>query len=117
MSERDDDVYLRHMLEAAEQITAYLSGVDEEAFKTTRMVQDAVVRQLEIIGEAAKNISSGVRDANPTIRWKDIAGMRDKLVHQYFGVDLGIVWDTAQRDVPVLKADIARILAGTGYGA
>jgi uncharacterized protein with HEPN domain len=76
---------------------------------TTRMVQDAVVGQLEIMGEAAKSLSSGVRGANPTIRWKDIAGMRDKLVHQYFGVDLGIVWDTAQRDVPVLKLEITRI--------
>lgn len=116
MSERDDAVYLRHILEAAEQITAYLSGLDEQAFMTTRMVQDAVVRQLEIIGEAAKNISSGVRGANPAIRWKDISGMRDKLVHQYFGVDLRIVWDTAQRDVPVLKIEIAGVLAVLGAG-
>jgi uncharacterized protein with HEPN domain len=110
MSERDDEVYLWHMLEAAEQITSYRSSVDEQTFVATRMLQDAVVRQLEIIGEAAKNLSSRVRDANPSIRWKDIAGMRDKLIHQYFGVDLRIVWDTALRDVPLLKAELARIL-------
>jgi len=70
------------------------------------------VRQLEIMGEAAKRLSPDVRRANPTIRWQDIAGMRDKLIHHYFGVDLKVVWETARRDVPALKLEISRLLGG-----
>ncbi len=69
----------------------------------SRMHQDAVVRQMEILGEATKNISMDIRDQNPDIPWKDIAGMRDILFHQYFGVDLGAVWDSAITDIPAIK--------------
>ena len=111
MTERDDALYLRHILEAAEQIQSYVAGVDEPAFEQTRMLQDAVVRQLEIMGEAAKQLSSEIRRANPQIRWQDIAGMRDKLIHHYFGVDLKVVWETARRDVPALARGLAELLS------
>lgn len=73
-------------------------------------MQDAVLRQLEIIGEATKQISGESRQKNPHIPWRSIAGMRDKLIHAYFKVDLKEVWRTAQSDLPTLKTEITRIL-------
>ena len=70
------------------------------------------MRQLEIIGEATKKVSSGVRGDNPDTPWQDIAGMRDKLIHDYFSVDLHRVWNTAKRDLPPLKATVIRLLEG-----
>jgi uncharacterized protein with HEPN domain len=79
------------------------------------MTHDAVIRQLEIIGEATKNLSSDFRSAHPQIPWKDIAGMRDRLIHGYMAVDLPAVWDTATTDVPQLRAELQRIVgASTG---
>ena len=92
---RDDRVYLEHILEAAGKATRYLSGMDQEAFRKDSLVQDGVIRQVEIIGEAAKRVSPVFRSAHPGIPWQDMAGMRDKLIHDYFGVDITQVWLTA----------------------
>lgn len=100
---RDDRIYLLHILDAVGQIETYLSGITYDDFMASRMHQDAVIRQIEILGEATKNISMDIRDQNPDIPWKDIAGMRDILIHQYFGVDLGSVWDSAISDIPAIK--------------
>ena len=108
--EKDDTVYLQHVLDAINTVQEYLLGVDEEKFKATRLLQDGVIRQIEIVGEAVRHISKDMRKTYPEIPWQDIAGMRDKLIHDYFGVDIEKVWDTAREDLPVLKEQVVRIL-------
>ena len=90
---RDEFLYLRHVLDAINTIEEYLQGVDEEHFKATRLLQDGTIREIEIIGEAVKNVSKDIRKSYPEVPWQDIAGMRDKLIHGYFGVDIEKVWD------------------------
>lgn len=107
---RDDAVYLQHAIDAATAIGQYLGGVTEAEFFSEPMRQDAVIRQLEIIGEAVKQLSTELRTHNPHIPWRVIAGMRDRLTHQYFGVDLDQVWLTATTEVPSLKVEMQQIL-------
>ncbi len=114
--EKDDIVYLRHIFDAILAIEEYVNGIDYDEFMGKRLIQDGVVRQIEIIGEAAKNLSERVKRKYPEVPWKDMAGMRDKLIHQYFGVDLDAVWDTAERDIPVLKSVIERIIVAEEKG-
>jgi uncharacterized protein with HEPN domain len=116
MSAPLDALYLGHILEAIGRIEAYIVDVNEAEFRNSTLIQDAVIRQLEIIGEAVKRLSPALRDGQPSIPWPQIAKMRDKLIHDYFGVDLQLVWNTAQVDVPRLKAVVAQ-LAQPGSGS
>jgi uncharacterized protein with HEPN domain len=107
---RDDTVYLHHILDAITKAQSYLADVDEESFLSNSLIQDGVIRQIEIIGEATKRLSSEVRSPNDHVPWEDIAGMRDKLIHEYFGIDLDMVWLTATDDLPVLREEVTDIL-------
>jgi uncharacterized protein with HEPN domain len=110
---RDESVYLRHILDAISKIESYLQGITETAFSEQSLIQDGVIRQLEIIGEAVKRVPDHLRNQQPHIPWQDIAGMRDKLIHDYFGVDMEKVWLTAQDDLAGLKSAVTEMLETT----
>lgn len=110
---KDDRIYLLHVRDAIQHIVSY-TAAGKESFFSDRKTQDAVVRNLEIIGEAIKRVSVTLKEAHPDIAWKPIAGMRDKLIHDYFGVNLQLVWDVVERDLPVLKQKIGRLLDALG---
>lgn len=107
---KENSIRLRHILEAIGRIEEYLNGFDEERFERERLYQDAVLRQLEIIGEASKNISDDLKSANPHIEWRKMAGTRDPLAHGYFSVDIEIVWRITQDFLPKLRSEVEKIL-------
>ena len=107
---RDDTVYLRHIIDAVEQIEHYTRGMSESEFLIHSMAHDAVVRQIEIIGEAARNISNDFQKSHPALPWAKMTGIRNKITHEYFNVNLAVVWDTVQEDLPPLKTAVIQIL-------
>jgi uncharacterized protein with HEPN domain len=106
---RDDQVYLSHIQDALQQISTYTEDMDFTKFSENRMTQDAVIRQFEIVGEAVKNLSEAFRESHLAMPWKDLASFRDKLIHQYFGVDLAMVWRSVIDDLPMLLEGVLRI--------
>jgi len=110
MSKRIEQEFIVDILVAIERILFYAAQMDYDLFLKDFKTQDAIVRNLEIIGEATKSLSENFIQQYPGIPWKNIAGMRDKLIHDYFGVNIDIVWDVVSRELPQLKAQLAEIL-------
>ena len=110
MSERGAKLYLADIENALAKIEQYTSGLSFEQFAANQLVIDAVVRNFEIVGEAVRNIPSEVTATHPDIPWEKMIGMRNKVIHEYFGVDEEILWKTIQEDLPVFREQIAKIL-------
>ena len=102
--------YLNDILENIKDINVFIAGIDYEDLKSDKKTQYAVIRCLEVIGEAAKKIPDKSRTNYPAIPWQEISGMRDKLIHDYFGIDLETVWDTIQEDLLPLKKAVESLL-------
>ena len=107
---KDTDVFLRHIFDSIGCIDSYTERKSEEEFLDSIEMQDAVMRRLAIIGEAAKNIPAGLREKHKSIDWKAIIGLKNVLVHEYFGVDNEVIWHIVKDDLPRLKAEIAEML-------
>ncbi|MCR8558488.1 DUF86 domain-containing protein [Mucilaginibacter sp. BJC16-A38] len=107
---RSDHVYLQDILESIEMILGYIGSKTEFEFVNDLMLQDAVVRRFEIIGEASSKISEVLKIQNPEIQWRLMKGMRNKLIHEYFGVSPITIYLTVQQDLPVLKEQLAKIV-------
>jgi uncharacterized protein with HEPN domain len=103
-------VYLLDMLQSAQMIQTFVEGMDQAAFEQDIKTQDAVIRRIEVIGEAVRRTSIAFRASHPEIPWQQIAGMRSKLIHEYDRVDLVAVWEVAQRDIPVLIAQLEPLI-------
>jgi uncharacterized protein with HEPN domain len=107
---RDLRLYLQDILAAMESISAFTAGIDLEGFRGDDKTASAVIRKFEIIGEATKQIPEAFRQQHPDIPWKEMAGMRDRLIHFYFGVDHRLVWQTIVDRLPLLTRQIRYIL-------
>lgn len=114
MRAKGDRLRLAHILESALMISRWLMAVAKDRFFEDELLQEAVIRRLEVIGEAAKNVSPELKERHPEVPWKEMSGMRDVLIHEYFGVDLEQVWETATQDVPELARQIRAILQAMG---
>lgn len=107
---KDPKIYLKHILDSISEIKKYIKGVSEDQFGQSTQIQDAVIRRLEIIGEASKNIPDEIKTKYNFIPWRKVTGSRDILIHDYFEVDLKSVWETVVNDLPSLEKDIQKIL-------
>jgi len=110
MSERDPCLFLNDMLEAISRIEEYTEGYDFEDFINDRKTVDAVLRNLEIIGEASRYVPDEIRSTYPNVPWRRVVGLRNVVIHHYFGVDLGIVWTIIRLQLPELKESVEKII-------
>lgn len=114
MSNRNPRLYLQDILDSIEKIEQYTEGMKFADFKKNRMAQDAVIRNIEIIGEASSNLPKRLTNEYPHVPWKSMKGMRNLVIHEYFGVDINITWKTIRKSLPKLKPVIEAALASIG---
>jgi len=106
---KNDLAYTDHILLCIKKIRKFVKSVDKKEFAKSELLQDAIIRNFEVIGEASKKISPEFKKANLNIPWKEISGMRDKLIHDYLGVDIDVIWKTIESDLPVLQKELKKI--------
>jgi len=111
MSKRDWRILFEDMLEATDKIERYTAGMEYDDFVHTSLVIDAVVRNVEIIGEASKQVPAQVQGKYTRIPWRQLAGIRNRIVHEYFGVDVGIIWHIVTNELPKLKSELRKALS------
>ena len=109
MAKRGDKLYLKDISDSIRKIEKYTQNLNYNKFSNNLLIIDAVVRNLEIIGEASKNLSKEIKILYPEIPWQEMAGMRNKVIHEYFGVNLKIVWKTIKKRIPEVKPKIKEV--------
>ncbi|HXK35774.1 MAG: hypothetical protein UY30_C0010G0008 [Parcubacteria group bacterium GW2011_GWB1_48_6] len=106
---KDSSIFIDHILESIAAVEEYTAGLSKEDFLNGRQIQDAVIRRLEVIGEAARHLPQETRNLYSEVEWKQIVALRNLLIHEYFGVNLDLVWKVVQSDVPKLKSLLVRM--------
>jgi uncharacterized protein with HEPN domain len=107
---KDDKLYLIHIIECIEHVESYTENVDKETFLNTTLIQDAVIRNLQVMAESTRRLSEQIKQTRPEIDWHRIAGFRNVLVHDYLGVDLEKTWNIVENEIPVLKKAVRAIM-------
>lgn len=108
---KDSLIFIKHVLESIRLIESFSKPLTKEKLAKNELRQSAILRELEVVGEAVKNLPEEFTNKYPNVEWKKIAGLRDKLIHHYFGVDLNIVWEVIEKDLPSLKKKLEEILS------
>ena len=108
--DKEDAVYLQYMLDAIEQLERYTRGMSESEFTSRPMVQDASVRQIEVVGEAAKNVSAEFQNLHPKLPWAKTIGIHNQIVGEDFKLNIAVIWNTIQDDLPLLKQTLRKLL-------
>ncbi|MBI2147731.1 DUF86 domain-containing protein [Candidatus Woesearchaeota archaeon] len=109
MNKKDDIVFIEHILDSIAAIEQFSKHMHDTSLHTDRLRRSAIVKEIEIIGEAAKSVSQHLKNNYPEVEWKKIMGTRDKLAHHYFGIDAAIVWDIVTKYLPILKEQVQNI--------
>jgi len=106
---KNDLAYTDHIITCIKKIRKFVKGIDKKEFAKNELIQDAIIRNFEVIGEASKKISPDFKKVYHDIPWKEISGMRDKLIHDYLGVDIEVIWKTIELDLPILLKELKKI--------
>ncbi|MEK6895270.1 MAG: DUF86 domain-containing protein [Nanoarchaeota archaeon] len=107
--EKEDIIFVKHILDSINAIKEFSVNLSKEELSLNRLKQNAIVREIEIIGEASKNISNKTKDMHQEVKWKEIVGTRDKMIHHYFGIDITLIWEIIKKDIPILEKQMQGI--------